>query len=132
MIKLDSSKEANEARRSLVRIVVTYIAAAYVFGGSTLLIGALWLDQLDDEKLNIAKDIFMMVLPVATGVITYWFASRKPSEENKEKEGETLEKQGPAAAVDKLNTDSEDDGVIDKQEIGDVDSTQTSEVQNQN
>lgn len=132
MIKLDPSKEANEARRSLVRIVVTYIAAAYVFGGSTLLIGALWIDQLNDAKLNIAKDIFMMVLPVATGVITYWFASRKPSETNQEENEETPGEQDPEAAVDKLKTDTEDDGVINNQQIDDMDSTQTSEVQNKN
>lgn len=33
--------------------------------------------MLDSEKLQIAKDVYFTVFPVATGVITYWFASRK-------------------------------------------------------
>ena len=73
-------KEKRENRKSLVRIVVTYAAALYVFGGSAAWIIALWIDGISPDKLAAAKDIFIMVLPVATGVITYWFASRKPGE----------------------------------------------------
>lgn len=75
-----TSKERIEERRSWVRVTVTYAAAAYVFIGSLALIAALWIDPLDAQKLTTAKDVFMMVLPVATGIITYWFASRKPDE----------------------------------------------------
>ena len=71
-------KEEIARRRSRVRVVVTYLAAAWVFGASALLIFALWVDALDDRKLSVAKEVFTMVLPVATGIITYWFASRKP------------------------------------------------------
>lgn len=67
-----------ESRRCWVRVLVTYAAAAYVFFGGAALVAALWIDPIDAEKLNMAKETFMMVLPVATGVITYWFASRKP------------------------------------------------------
>ena len=79
-------KEIRESRKSWVRIWVTYAATLYVFGVSTILIVAfLWPNGIDDGDLAAAKDIFMMVLPVATGVITYWFASRKPGEsESKE------------------------------------------------
>jgi len=66
------------SRRNWVRVLVTYTAAGYVFFGSGFLILALWIDTLDKDKLAIAKEIFTMVLPVATGIITYWFASRKP------------------------------------------------------
>ena len=67
-----------EAKRSAVRIRVTYLSAVYVFAGSALLIGGVWFDKLTTTELEAAKDIFLTVLPVATGVITYWFASRKP------------------------------------------------------
>ena len=81
-IELEESKQ--ESNRSRVRIWVTYIAAVYVFAGSSILICSLWIDQVDDKKLSIAKDIFFTVLPIATGIITYWFASRKPKEINKD------------------------------------------------
>lgn len=67
-------KEELAKRRSLVRIIVTYAATGYVFIGSIALIIALW----SAEDLSAAKEIFTMVLPIATGIITYWFASRKP------------------------------------------------------
>ena len=52
---------------------VTYAATTYIFLGSAVLIAALWIDKLPADKLTIARDVFMMVLPVATGVVTYWF-----------------------------------------------------------
>ena len=59
-------------RKSQVRVRVTYIAAGYVFiGAIILIIGALVCDNV-----TTAKDIFLSVLPIATGVITYWFADR--------------------------------------------------------
>ena len=78
----NSEMTSIEERRSNVRVRVTYIAAAYIFLGSILLIAALWIDPIDDNKLNTAKEIFTMTLPVATAVITYWFASRKPKDSN--------------------------------------------------
>ncbi len=75
-----------EERKSRVRVFVTRTAALYVFLGSAGLIAALWVDPLDDTKLQIAKDVFMTVLPVATGVITYWFASRGRSSADGNKE----------------------------------------------
>lgn len=65
-----------EERKSRVRVWVTKAAATWVFLGSAVLVGALWIEGLDAAKLQAAKDIYMTVLPVATGVITYWFASR--------------------------------------------------------
>lgn len=71
-----------DERKSKVRVFVTILAAWYVFGVSAALVGALWIDALDGTKLQIAKDVYMTVLPVATGIITYWFASRGRSSEN--------------------------------------------------
>ena len=63
-----------EERKSRVRVTVTKIAAWWVFLGSVILVvSSIW---LKDVTFQIAKDVFMTVLPVATGVITYWFASR--------------------------------------------------------
>ena len=77
--RIPYTKEGNEIRRSLVRVWVTRWAAVYIFGGSAVLIAALWIDVLDEAKLQIAKDVFLTVLPVATGVVSYWFAGRRPS-----------------------------------------------------
>ena len=81
-----------EERKSRVRVWVTKAAAMWVFLGSAVLVAALWIEQLDANKLQAAKDIYMTVLPVATGVITYWFASRgissKDSEPPPQGEGE--------------------------------------------
>ena len=77
-----TTKEQIEERRSRVRVYVTYAATIYAFVGSGILIAsALWVDTLDATKLTTAKDVFMTVLPVATGIITYWFASRKSEEQ---------------------------------------------------
>ena len=59
-------------RKSIVRVRVTYLATGFVFIGSILLI--IWC--LICKQFDIAKDLFLTVLPVATGVITYWFADR--------------------------------------------------------
>ena len=73
-----TSEELVEQRRSRVRVIVTYAAAAYIFLGSGALIAALWVENIPAEKLSTAKDVFTMVMPVAAGIIAYWFASRKP------------------------------------------------------
>lgn len=59
-------------RRSMVRMYVTYIAAAFVFGGGAALI----LYGILDDKDTFAQDVFNVVLPVGTAIITYWFAGR--------------------------------------------------------
>lgn len=68
--KLDASEvEAHRAnRKSLVRVVVTYGAAAYIFLGAPLLI----LVNCEAD----AEGTYQSVLPVAIGIVTYWFAER--------------------------------------------------------
>lgn len=61
-----------ESRKSQVRVLVTYIATGFVFLGSVLLIT--WCMFQGDR--DTAKDLFLAVLPVATGIVTYWFADR--------------------------------------------------------
>ena len=86
------NKISIEERKSRVRVLVTIWAAIYVFGGSALLIAGLWIDALDENKYQIAKDIFMTVLPVAAGIITYWFASRPKSGESQDRENPDKQK----------------------------------------
>ncbi len=73
-------REQIEMRRSKVRICVTYGAALYVFLGSLVLILAFAVTGAEGTGLTLAKEVFTMVLPIATGIITYWFASRKPDD----------------------------------------------------
>ena len=59
-------------RRSMVRMLVTYIAALFVFaGGGMIIVYGLWKNEID-----LAKDTFNVVLPIGTAVVTYWFAGR--------------------------------------------------------
>lgn len=66
--------------KSRVRVYVTYAAGIFVFGGGLFLMAAAGFGWLSDKGGNPAftnaKDIFMMVLPIATGILTYWFAER--------------------------------------------------------
>ena len=67
-----------EERRSMVRVFVTKAAAFYIFMGSAgLIAAALW--HPDSKGFDIAKDIFMSVLPIGTSIVTYWFANRSSS-----------------------------------------------------
>lgn len=87
-----------ETTKSLVRVGVTWIAALYVFIGSGALIAFFLLSE-ESTKENFqgafqeAKDLFMLVLPIATGIITYWFAERKKaSPQHPDDEGRREEK----------------------------------------
>ena len=75
-------RDTIENRKSAVRVFVTQVATVWVFAGSGILIVGLLFLSVDAEKLQIGKDIFMTVLPIATGIITYWFASRGLSSKN--------------------------------------------------
>ena len=68
--------------RSRVRIVVTYIAAAFVFLGGALMI-ALFAFKGGEDGVETAKDMFMTILPVGTAIVTYWFAGRSAEKANK-------------------------------------------------
>ena len=97
-----------DEKKSRVRVWVTYLATWWVFLMSGLLIlravgwgggipvnvtgpsgDATTVTMAVDTAFGIAKDIYMTVLPVATGVITYWFASRGISRRGGEPPAET-------------------------------------------
>ena len=76
-------EERRADRKSRVRVGVTYWAAFYIFGGSAVLIGLALAEVLDEGNFDNVREIFTMVLPIATGIVTYWFATRqqgKPEE----------------------------------------------------
>ena len=73
--------ERRDLRKSWVRVVVTYLAAAYVFIGTPILCYLLFNHATDTDGnavpgIDEAKDLFLMVLPIASGILGYWFATR--------------------------------------------------------
>ena len=74
-----SIEDKIQLRRSKVRVVVTYGAAAFLFGGGALFIGYLVLYPAEKEAvtLTLAKEIFFVLVPVATSIVTFWFAGRR-------------------------------------------------------
>lgn len=87
-----SADEKLRFKRNLVRRLTSYMAGVYLFVGSFGLIALAFLipDASKNANFIAAKDIYMSILPVASGVIAYWFASR---------EGEDAEKK-PTDRVD--------------------------------
>ena len=66
-----------KSRRSAVRVCVTYGAGAYVvLGGVMLMATALYGGETGKAMFGEAKDVFLATLPIATGILTYWFADR--------------------------------------------------------
>ena len=70
-----SNKEKTDIARSAVRRWITYAAAAFVFGVGTVMIAGLAVFG-GEKGVDAAKDLFTVILPIGTGVITYWFAGR--------------------------------------------------------
>lgn len=99
MVNRNETPELMEARqkraKSRVRVYVTHLAAIFVFGGGALMILALGADWVKADKANVVamKEVFMTILPIATGVITYWFADRAASK-TREEDSETKDGDG--------------------------------------
>ncbi len=70
-----SPTEQRENNRSAVRMVVTYVATGFLFVVGAALVGYFITTGERDD----GKDIFLAILPIASAVITYWFASRQSS-----------------------------------------------------
>jgi len=67
-----TSQEIIDQRRSLVRVIVTYGASTFIFLITPILIGILIWREKYDQAIN----LFNIVVPIATGVISFWFANR--------------------------------------------------------
>lgn len=61
-----------EIKKSKVRIHITYVATAFIFVGGGFLIA--WF--VSKGKKDEAIDVFNIILPIAAGIVTYWFAAR--------------------------------------------------------
>lgn len=74
--------ELIENRRSLVRVGASWAAIIFIFGFSP--IAAAWIYfKCDMDK---GMELFHVIFPVATGIISYWFASRTASNTDKDKD----------------------------------------------
>ena len=80
--KLDCFRELlgcfRELMRSSVRVIVTFLAAGYLFiGGGFFCYYILKSgDGNAPSNLNEAKNIFMAILPISSSILAYWFAAR--------------------------------------------------------
>lgn len=82
-------------KRSAVRICVTYGAGAYVvLGGVMLMATALFGGETEHEMFGEAKDVFLATLPIATGILTYWFADRSATKARDETPSDALKTSG--------------------------------------
>ncbi len=68
--------QLRESRRSQVRVLVTYGAALFLFLGGAAMIAVFLLLMEDTDS---AKDLFLAIMPVSAGILSYWFASRNPA-----------------------------------------------------
>lgn len=89
-------KERKELRRNRVRVWVTYAAAAYLFLFGPVMVWILFKSpDVAKENIIAAKDMFMALLPIASGIIAYWFAARKTgSREDAEQNRQDSEDKG--------------------------------------
>ena len=74
-------EELIQLRRSKVRILVTRFAAYFLFLGGALFIAVLLaiavINKSDKfDAFGAAKDIFLAILPISTGIVGFWFAGR--------------------------------------------------------
>lgn len=69
----NKDEQQRESNRSLVRMLVTYMAAGFLFIVGAALVAFF----VATNKTGDGKDLFLAILPVAAAVVTYWFATRK-------------------------------------------------------
>lgn len=105
--KTRTHEQILETRRSNVRVVVTYLAAAFIFAGGIIVLISGWFEAVTENKLEEVKDIYQTILPIATTVVTYWFASRKPKENNEDTVDTKNEKTDPATQKPSLKPQEE-------------------------
>ena len=76
MMTAEEIEAKRQLRRSHVRIVITYVAAGFLFlGGYGMVVYLLVCGKIDE-----AKSLFLSILPVSAAVISFWFGGRNPSD----------------------------------------------------
>jgi len=88
-----------DERKAHVRVYVTYWATAFIFGGGVALMLTLLFLNLHDEVLQ----VFNSLLPVASGIIAFWFGARGRSSKSG---GAHLKGQEDAAKIDSEENNS--------------------------
>ena len=68
-----------EIKTSKVRVNITYGATSFIFVGGAFLI--IWFVATKQEEDAMA--VFNTILPIAAGIVTYWFATRSNRKTNK-------------------------------------------------
>lgn len=69
-----SMEEIRENRKSLVRVIVTYGAAGFLFIGGIVFIAI----YIFKGEIDEANSVFLTILPVSASIISFWFAGRSP------------------------------------------------------
>ena len=73
-----TADERKELRRNLVRVMVTYAAAGYLFLFGPVMVWILYKSPTSaTDNFIAAKDMYMALLPIASGIVAYWFATRQ-------------------------------------------------------
>ena len=90
---------------------VTYGAAAFLFGGGAIFM--LCLIFAPDKNAEIGREVFTMLVPIATGVITYWFADQR-SEGSEEPKTPNTGSNGADQPTQPINTTENNPGTDDK------------------
>lgn len=83
--------QRRELRKSRVRVVVTYAAAAHLFVFGPLFCYWLINHAVDAQGqplpgITAAKDLFMATFPISSSILAYWFATRGKTTGGGEKE----------------------------------------------
>ena len=73
---MSDPEQCREDARSKVRRAVTYIAAAYTFGGAAVLVVAAFVPAVTPEVQDAARTAYMMAAPLSGMVVGWWFAKR--------------------------------------------------------
>ena len=89
----DNTDEVIKLRRSRVRMWITYGAGLFLFGGGAAFIACLiWVTN--EKILDVAREVFAILVPIATGVITYWFADQRSEGADEPKKPDTTTRGG--------------------------------------
>ncbi len=79
-LSLEEKQAEQELSKSRVRVKVTYIATAFIFLVGFVVI--IWL-MIEPDRGD-PMDVYNLILPIAAGIVTYWFATRSNKRDNGE------------------------------------------------
>lgn len=78
---MSEMNEKMQRTKSRVRVSVTYAAMLFLFlGGALFIMFLIW-----TRRLTEAFQLFNTLLPVAAAIVSFWFAGRSSSPEQRDK-----------------------------------------------